>query len=299
MIRELPYAHHPREVSIETLALCNAACVFCPYPTLARKGAQLDSVILYELLDQMREWKEPFFFSPFKVNEPLLDVRLEQICQTFVEICPQARLRLFTNGQPLTGRHMDWIQALPYGRVEHVWISLNSTNAQEYGDLMKCSFSIVLEHLNELHTRVVKGQFKHPVVVSRVVQGALPDQARNQQTFPPVMSVLSDTDCQFARDALIRWPRFQIQLIKRDSWLGYVTPSDPRVPNHPCARWQELSITAECKAVLCCMDGKGEYVLGDVRDQSLLEIYNSPTAKAYREQTGRRGGLAPCSGCSY
>lgn len=281
------YAIQPREVSIETLALCNAACIFCPYPTLARQGVQLESTILYRLIDEMKDWRQPFFISPFKVNEPLLDVRLKDVCQTIASSIPLAMLRLFTNGQPLATKQIDWIEALPVGRVEHLWVSLNSTDALEYGKLMKCSFSIVLDHLNELHNRVVKGTFKHPVTLSRVIQGG------------PQGQVLGDADCVFARDILVRWPRFHTHLIKRDSWLGYVTPSDLRVPNHACARWQELSITAEGKAVLCCMDGKGEYVLGDVHTQSLLEIYNSAACRQYREQLNRRGGLAPCATCSY
>jgi hypothetical protein len=278
------YMTQPHEVSIETLALCNAACTFCPYPTLPRKGAELSMDLITLLIGQMREWTQSFFVSPFKVNEPFLDPRLPEICAGVESELPRARLRLFTNGQPLTLRHIEWVAKLK--RVEHLWVSLNSTDPAEYEQLMKCKFSIVLRNLDALHAAVAKKEFSHAVVLSRVLQGGTMGQ------------VLGDADCQFHRDVLERWPLFQTHLIKRDSWLGYVPPGDTRVPRSPCARWFELSITAEGKAVLCCMDGKGEYVQGDVTQQSLLGIYNSPFLRKCRESSVR-DGIEPCQTCSY
>ncbi len=291
MIDELRarYMTQPREVSIETLALCNAACVFCPYPTLERQGARLSNEVIATLIAEMGDWTEPFFVSPFKVNEPLLDPRLEKLCWTIDTMCLQARLRLFTNGQPLIQRHVEWIANLQ--RVEHLWISLNSTDPQEYGQLMKCSYSIVERNLDELHARVVRGDFPHPVVLSRVVQG-------NPRGTTPISNALSDGDVLFHRRCLARWPRFSTHLIKRDSWLGYITPGDTHVPRRPCMRWFELSITAEGKAVLCCMDGTGEYPQGDVAAQSLREIYNNPFLTACRKASVRQG-IEPCQTCSY
>jgi len=286
MITELRrhYMTQPHEVSIETLAVCNAACTFCPYPTLERQGVCLDTAVMAVLVEQMSHWTHPFFISPFKVNEPLLDSRLNHFCLLIEAAVPQARLRLFTNGQPLTMYHVEWIANLK--RVEHLWISLNSTDPYEYESLMKCKYAIVMRNLDALHAAVVKKEFTHPVVLSRVLQGGSNGQ------------LLGDADCLFHREVLQRWPLFQTHLIKRDSWLGYVAPGDARVPRSPCARWFELSITAEGKAVLCCMDGKGEYEQGDVSTQSLLEIYNNPFLTKCR-QAATRQGIEPCQGCSY
>src|SRR5262249_27338104 len=37
-LRRRPYLDYPQEVHIETLAMCNATCTFCPYPTMDRQG---------------------------------------------------------------------------------------------------------------------------------------------------------------------------------------------------------------------------------------------------------------------
>lgn len=294
MIDELRrhYLHQPHEVSIETLALCNARCTFCPYPTLDRKGARMSLDLINELIEQMREWSEPFFLSPFKVNEPLLDVRLADICADIITKLPQATLRLFTNGQPLTGAQIDWIAALPLGRLEHLWVSLNSTDPEEYGVLMGCSYRMIESRLDELHERVKRGDFHHPVVLSRVTSftpGAGAEAA--------VDAALEDV--RFVRACAARWPGFAPTLIKRDGWLGYVAPSAPEVPRAPCGRWFELNIMATGKVALCCMDGTGEFELGDAATTPLLEIYNTPALVNRRQFAHTRDGIDPCQRCTY
>ncbi len=273
------YARQPFEVSIETLALCNAACTFCPYPTLERQGRKLSMDLITHLIGQMKQWTEPFYVSPFKVNEPLLDNRLPEICAGIEAELPLATLRLFTNGQPLTETHLAWIAQLK--RLDGLWISLNSCDPQEYGDLMKLSYELTARRLDALHAAIDRGTFPHNVTVSRVAQ----DDAQSNMAF--------------MRSVARRWPRFLPVLIKRDGWLGYVPPSSSRIPQAPCARWWELNITAEARAVLCCMDGKGEYVLGDATTQSLDEIYNQPELADRRMFARHRLDIDPCERCTY
>lgn len=58
------YLDQPREVSLETLALCNAACEFCPYPTIERKGARMSDALITRLVGEMAQFPRPFYFSP-------------------------------------------------------------------------------------------------------------------------------------------------------------------------------------------------------------------------------------------
>jgi hypothetical protein len=44
------YMEQPQEVSIETFALCNARCTFCPYGTLGREGTKLPSIVINSLI---------------------------------------------------------------------------------------------------------------------------------------------------------------------------------------------------------------------------------------------------------
>lgn len=264
------YANQPHEIALETLAQCNARCTFCPYPTLERIGERMPDELIERLIDEMATFRHPFYFSPFKVNEPFLDKRLIPICQTFNRKVPHGILRLFTNGSALTDDNVTAVAGLQ--RVIHLWVSLNSHDPDEYERLMGLKFSLTTKRLDALHAR----DFPFPVVVSRVGE-----------------------DPAFREYVRERWPKFQPAQIKRDGWLGYTEPQNSDVPQAPCTRWWELSIMATGKVALCCMDGTGEYAIGDVTRQTLLQVYNSPAYRARRVGLMARGDISPCNRCTY
>lgn len=264
------YTDQPNEVSIETQSLCNARCTFCPYPTLERIGTKMPDELIDRLIDEMATFPNQFYFSPFKVNEPFLDKRLIPICKKFNEKVPNGYLRLFTNGSPLTKKHIEQVAELK--RVVHLWVSLNSHKPKEYAELMGLEFELTARKLDLLHGM----QFPHEVVVSRV--GTEPD---------------------FVKYVRWRWPKFKVAMLKRDAWIDYTNAEQSEVPDTGCGRWWELNITATGKAALCCMDGEARFGFGDVTKQTLLEIYNHPTLKAWRTGMSRKDTGAPCSGCTY
>ncbi len=278
MLRDHRYLMQPYEISVETLALCNAACTFCPYPSLDRKGVKLSDDMLESILIQVSEWVHPFYFSPFKVNEPLLDTRLISYLHRINHTSPHAMLRIFTNGSPLSDQVIDRLAELKH--VAHLWVSLNSVDVDEHYALMKLDFLKIANRLDMLHAKVNNGKFKHVVILSRVVQS-------------------NEADAIFVKYCRMRWPRFGIQLIKKDGWLGYTEPQMNKVPQSPCARWWELSIMATGVASLCCMDGTGEYSVGNIHNQSLLDIYNQPKLLEMRKGLIERGKVSPCNRCTY
>lgn len=273
------YLDQPFEVSIETLALCNARCTFCPYPTLERKGERMSSKLIFRLLGEMSRFEKPFFFSPFKVNEPLLDSRFIGICQTFNEATNIGRLRLFTNGSALTPQKIASIAKLR--RVEHLWISLNSHVAEDYETLMGLNFDNTVRKLDALHLEKEADQFWQSVVISKVAEDD------------------SNKNLQFVLYCTSRWPLFRPVIIKRDGWLGYVEPSNTLVPQKGCVRWFELSVMANGKVALCCMDGTGEFAIGDITTSSLLDVYNAPHWRERREYGVKRQQYEPCQRCTY
>ena len=267
------WLRQPLEVSIETFAQCNAACTFCPYPTLERIGAKMPDELLDRLVKQMAVWPQRFIVSFFKVNEPLLDKRVLPLMERVGNHIANASLRLFSNGSTLTDDNVDRIAGLK--RLHHLWISLNDHREAEYEALMGLSWKKTTGNLDRLHAR--EG-FPHQVMLSCV---GYPNE-------------------DFRRYCFDRWPKFESMAIKRDAWIDFTSPDIAEVPDTPCSRWWELNITATGKAALCCMDGRGEYGFGDVNEQTMLEIYNHPTLRAWRESMiGRRQAGNPCNRCSY
>lgn len=280
-MRKSAYMEYPAEVHIESRAICNAKCSFCPYPTMERRGDKMPDALIDKIIDDLRAIPAtlPFTICPFKVNDPFLDRRIFAILDKINKRLPNASLRLFTNGSPLTENVVAQIAAV--SNVTHLWISLNESEEHAYETTMQLPFNRTIEKLDRLHKRVEAG-FPHAVVVSRVCDRSSADDA-------------------FRHFLTKRYPLFKCFLVKRDNWTGQVsTGFEKRVLPTACIRWYELSIMASGKVALCCMDGEGKHVIGDTNTQAVLDIYRSPEYRKLRQYSfSRLAAASPCNECDY
>jgi len=270
---------YPTAVHLETWTKCNAACNFCPYPILDRKGNKMSDELLEKILTDLEDIPTPFFFSPFKVNEPFLDKRLLPMLEDVNQRMPNAIIRLFSNGSPITEKKIDRVAKLI--NVSHLWISLNEHRAKEYEEVMQIPLKITLKRLDLLHQKKLNG-FPHKVIISRVVD----------DTF---------ADGQFSEFVSDRYPEFEVRLLKRESWLDFHDHDaiNQEVPATMCGRWYEIDITSTGVVSLCCMDGRAQYPIGNVSKDHVLDVFNSPSYRRMRAGAFNRQAYDPCNRCTY
>ncbi len=281
-LRQNGYLRSPAIVHLETLAVCNAACVFCPYPTLERKGVKMPDALIEKVLRDLADipGDQAFQFAPYKVSEPFIEPRLFDILAQVNARLPNARISLISNGSPLTAANIDKL-----GRVRNVAylnISLNAIEAAEYESLMQLPFERTVSRLDALHAASGKG-LAFPIRLTRVSGGRVADQA-------------------FVDWVEDRYPAFQPAIIPRNDWIGEVPSPEARsaVPDAPCHRWFDISVTATGVVAMCCMDGEAKYPKGDVNTQHLLDIYNQPHLLRFRtDLISRRAAGGPCDRCTY
>ena len=277
------YLGYPYLVHLETLATCNAACTFCPYPTLDRQGTRMPDDLIEKIIGDLTAVPKdlPFNLAPYKVSEPFLDVRLFDILDLIRAKLPSAVIYLSSNVAALTEKKMDDL-----ARQTHIGLltlSINSDDPEEYEAVMKIPFARTLSRLVALHERALARKYAFPIRITRVTAGRDADQ-----------SFLDWTKASF--------PAFESVIFPRNDWIGSaVTPgSHDVVPDAPCHRWFDLSIMATGDVALCCMDGKGEYPKGNVRTQHALEIYNQPhLVRLRRTLISRQQAGDPCNRCTY
>lgn len=279
-LRRSPCMDYPNEVIIETFAQCNAACNFCPYPTMERKGTKMPDELIEKIINDLAPIPPnvPFAISPFKVNEPFLDKRLFTICSNINKRLPHAQLRIFSNGSAFTKKILEQFSRLH--NVTHFWISLNTYEASDYERIMQLSFENTLKKLDILHHLVKSRSFRIPVVISRVAD-------------------YSGKDAAFVAFIKDRFPLFQAFLVKRHNWVDQVSINAlPSIPPIGCVRWFELNIMATGQVALCCADGEGRHVIGNAREQNILDIYNDPKYRGLRANMPTRlSANTPCNTC--
>lgn len=262
------YLEQPHEVSIETFAKCNASCSFCPYPGMDRIGEKMPMETIDRLIDEMATFDTTFYFSPFKVSDPLLDKRLYSILKK-VNKKTKAITRIFTNGSALTLERAEELNDIE--NLE-LWISLNEHNSDKYKDLMNLDLARTIKNIDALH----ETDFRHSVGILKVGK--------------------DDGFSAFCKD---KWPDYNVFIVKKDGWLGYTDPSTEKIPEEGCGRWFEISIMANGVVSLCCMDGDGKHSIGDINKSSILEIYNLPYLRDRRLGVIDRKDINPCSTCTY
>jgi MoaA/NifB/PqqE/SkfB family radical SAM enzyme len=87
-------------VSIETRSGCNHTCSFCPVSrsTDPRKRGEMSFELLERIAGELAGLRFAGRIALFGNNEPLLDHRLVDIVRLFRNSCPEADLRILTNG---------------------------------------------------------------------------------------------------------------------------------------------------------------------------------------------------------
>jgi hypothetical protein len=147
---------------------------------------------------------------------------------------------------------------------------------------MKIPFARTLRRLDALHEALAAGDLRFPVRLTRVSAGR-------------------DSDGRFLAWCAERYPGFPALVAPRNDWIGDVPGAQATsVPDAPCHRWFDLSITATGSVALCCMDGEARYPKGDVRTEHALEIYNRPHLLERRTTLiSRREAGDPCRRCTY
>lgn len=277
------YLDYPVLVHLETITVCNAACDFCPYPTVARKGNRMADELIEKVVNDLTDVPPdlPFLLAPYKLSDPFLEHRLFDIIALVGRKLPGARVSLITNGAALTDKKA--MQLARCSNIAYVNVSLNSCDDVEYEQVMKIPFARTLERLTALHAHAVAGELPFPVRLTRV-SGTRAD------------------DFQWVQWCRERFPKFLPEIIPRNDWIGDVPNAlvDSRVPDAPCHRWFDLSIVSTGEVAMCCMDGEAKYPKGNVNTQHALEIYNQPRLRGLRESLiSRTGAPDPCNRCTY
>jgi radical SAM protein with 4Fe4S-binding SPASM domain len=271
----------PAHVHLETMAQCNAACNFCPYPSLERKGTVMDDALIAKVVNDLSDIPRlhTFQLSPFKVNEPFLDKRLFDLMELFTARLPNAKLTLTSNASPIT---VDKLRRLAgFHNLDYLWISFNDHREAEYEVAMQLPYRRTVERLQMIHKSKADGWLPLRVVLSRVGDG-------------------TEVDREFLQWVGKNFPLFNASVFPRGEWLGQVSTAVTNTsPEIGCIRWFDISITATGVVAHCCMDGAASYPIGNVRFEHVLEIYNKPDFRRLRAATTKRQEVDPCRSCSF
>jgi hypothetical protein len=225
-----------------------------------------------------------FLYTPFRVNEPLVFNDFFAWMDYFRK--KKCRVVLFTNASHLNSEMAKVL--ITYSDVIHsITFSFHGGNKEVYQDQMGLDFDKVranittfmqMDHQIECY---IFCMHRSPMVITEDSFASLWDGL-------PFKGVGIRATFEWAGDKPDELTHFNSR-----KQAGEIT----RVP---CSRiLRQLDVNYDGYVPLCCVDGHGKVIFGNLNEISIEELWNNPLRRYYRDMhnSGRSGELPLCAEC--
>ena len=304
----------PIMVAVETTNKCNATCWFCPItegskrpPTDPQELVQLgkkkntavptaapDEGVTFNLMQRPLGHMEDGLFEkiiadckefplrrmePYLHGEPFMDKKLVERIAYINKHLPRTEVHLFTNGSLLTAKTVEKLKEV---NLASMVISVNTAMPEKYNAIMGLDWTKTLANIERV---AEENRSDKPVARRFVMRMTAPKET-------------TDEEIAKFRDLAKRMGARSV-IVSLHNYKGDINSERP-VPQFPCYFVNDLDILYDGNTALCCMDHDGDYSWGDVKQHHVLEVFNSPVAKRYRQlmREDRRNELTPCNECN-
>lgn len=260
----------PYQLNIENTNICNADCAFCPHHEMKRKQGSMNFNLFERIIDQAAEYDIPVI-NIHGFGEPLLD-------KDFFRRVEYTRRK--TNGIISTNTNASFIDEdnivhlLECG-LDKLYISFDAATADTYRKIRpKLDFDEVESNIKKLIRARRERRLKSPKIYLSFVK--CPANARELEMYLKKWRPLVDG----------------ISVSFLHNWAGkysgaHLLKDSSR--RDPCRiLWTDMWITWTGEVIICCYDYEGEYMVGDLKMESITEIWQGEKLKELRRLHIRR-----------
>ncbi|MDH7512822.1 MAG: SPASM domain-containing protein [Clostridiales bacterium] len=278
---ELPYL--PVRLWVEATSICNLRCVMCPNKDLKKEDKGFMDVSLFQrIIDEASRFV--FDVNLIHRGEGLLHPEFPRL----VEYAREAGIttKFHTNATLLDGRKShDLITA----GLDQISFSFDGYDKPTYESIrVSADFDKTLSNIVKLLQIKKQRKSKKPYAILELIN------------FP---DIYKDSDRRQRKEFLEHFqglPLDRIELKEMHNWAGEINGPKKGKKYSPCTfLWQALIIFWDGAVLPCTQDFFGYYILGNVKDASLAEIWNNDKIVRLRKKILNRDitDLETCSGC--
>jgi sulfatase maturation enzyme AslB (radical SAM superfamily) len=265
--------HLPDIVQIESTNLCNAKCVFCPRDEMHRRQGVMDFALFRKIVDECAA----LGITHVRVHnygEPFLDRELVEKVR-YAKTQGIREVGMISNGSLITE---EIAQGLIDAGLDAINISVDAAGKEVFEKTrVHLDYDTVIGNIRALaRLRKASGRKRPRLILSFVRQS----NSADEQAFIDEWRQVAD----------------KIHITDLHNWAGTLnTQSNVR---YPCYRlWLTFTVLWDGRVSLCCADFDGRNVLGDLRTQTIAQVWNSPAYRAVRRQHLQSGGPEICRSC--
>ena len=276
---------HPQVFAIESTNRCQLKCLMCPRSEMTRKIGDIEVDFFKLIID--RDCKYTAYLFLDEMGEPLLHPNILDL----IEYAQKRGIKVYltTNACALNKEISENLLKL---KLERLYISFEGVNKEIYERIRRnANFEQVRVNIEYFCELKRKGKYKKPFI---------------------------QIDCIELRETIPSFNHFRdywkdkvdkVNLKSFRDWDGSIpsiTELAPKIMPKPPLRercplpWFSVVVLWDGKVVPCCYDFDAKYVLGNLREESLEEIWNNDKMTRLREAHvyGEIDKIPLCKNCS-
>lgn len=276
----LPYK--PFFLMIEPTNMCNLKCIMCPQSgKLTRKRGFMEFSLFEKVITEAKDFIHTL--QLFHSGEPLLHRELSQMIKMatdfgiFSIINTNASLLTSEVAEKLIGAGLDLIS-----------ISFDGFDKKTYEEIrVGAVFEKTLENIGSIVRLKKQMKVQNPRIVMEII-----DMERTRSVIPRYKEQALNIGAE------------EVRVWKYQNWTEPDMSRNTRRSNrfYPCEYpYTILAVLWDGTVVPCCMDYNAKYVLGNVGEESLIEIWNNSREQILRKvlRERREGEISLCRNCSF
>lgn len=274
----------PVELILEITSFCNLACPMCPRPHMTRPNSYMDIGLFRKIIDEIKGHIELVYLAG-GLGEPLAHPRFGE----FIAYCRanNVKVGLSTNATLLNDKKSEVLLANP---PDILLLSLDGATKEIHERMRVGSdFETTMGNVDRFLAGKAARGATLPYTICQMVYTPVnaADAAAFQQRWSGVAGVND-----------VRMKKF-LHLEGADM-VPDAGETDSAAQTLSCILpWRQLAIACDGTLALCCRDLDFKNVIGNVRDSSIRQLWNSPVMQKYRETlaNGRKSEIAICKDC--
>ena len=283
-----PLPDFPSILQIQSISYCNAACIYCPYPETKNELPQgkMEKSVFDRVIQNCIGHSELKFIALVLQNEPLLDNRIVEFAENIRRSLPEVLILLTTNGSLLD---RDTCHQLLESRLNRIIISIGGLTERTFAyHTAGIRHADVFENILFLIEKNRENYFPLEVCLSIV------ETKENCHEIPPTR--------QFWRKLGVR--TVVLPLSNRTGVLtNYrqlnVNRKDNAAPGICRMPFEKLNVLFNGDVLACCQDWKRRYVVGNVMQKPLHDIWRNDLMSVLRRKliAGKQREISMCREC--
>jgi len=267
----------PKYIMIQTTSYCNADCVICPYSSLSKKQPQglMNLKVYKKIIDEASNYDVKRILL-YLMNEPLMDKDIISKINYAKEKNPKAIVHIVSNGSLLNKKlSKDLINS----KLGYIEFSVLANRKETYRKVMHLDFDKTIKGILDF-IKIARTKNKGDNYINTNITrtpGLLSDEEKDEMI-------------NFWRNAGIKNINYFDMPTNRAGNVHFLPKVKHNFINGCNSVWanEMIHVLYNGDVILCCMDWKREFILGNVKKQSIYDMWNG---EKYNRARKMRDGI--------